>query len=70
VKCQRCNKPLREDLADVFKRLDGTLVHTWCRTTQEFFETALGHPLEDATPEHRARASESRIACQTDESHQ
>ena len=51
MNCAKCNQPFRNDSDDLFRLRDGTLVHTWCRTTQEFFEAVFDYPLEDILPE-------------------
>ncbi len=69
MRCQKCNEPFREDFADGFKRLDGTLVDIWYRRTQEFFEAVLGRPLEGKPPKHLTQDGESGTVCQPAESH-
>jgi hypothetical protein len=59
VNCPTCNKPFREDLDDGFTRLDGTLVHTSCRTFDDYFEALLGHTSEEHGPELSANTTEA-----------
>ena len=59
MNCAKCNQPFRNDSDDLFRLRDGTLVHTWCRTTQEFFEAVFDYPLEDILSEQTRQDRES-----------
>ena len=56
----RVQQAFREDFADGFKRLDGTLVCISCRKTQ-VFEATLGHPLEDVHQNTRPEAASQEL---------